>query len=289
MPSLYALFVFALFMRSFYVLFLCAVLMCSFHKRQVILHMHKKYYCTKTNMADNKMNDVLKKLGLSDHRTKFVEEKILTDIVFYLSIEDFLKLGLADRNTIMSLRIECSTFGLCTPQRAVGTNKFVISKILIENLIDDEFPVKEISNILCESERTVLRRMMEYGLKVGDFSNISDNQLDPHVLALTNDYPFCTETILRELLKGRGIIIQRYRFRDSMHCVSEAGIQSRRKGRLKRRVYNVKGANHLWHIDTNHKLVKWYLIIFGAIDGYSRLPVSLECISNNKAPTVLVC
>ena len=84
MPSLYALFVFALFMRSFYVLFLCAVLMCSFHKRQVILHMHKKYYCTKTNMADNKMNDVLKKLGLSDHRAKFVEEKISIDIVIYL-------------------------------------------------------------------------------------------------------------------------------------------------------------------------------------------------------------
>ena len=56
--------------------------MCSFHKRQVILHMHKKYYCTKTNMADNKMNDVLKKLGLSDHRTKFIEEKISTDIQF---------------------------------------------------------------------------------------------------------------------------------------------------------------------------------------------------------------
>ena len=74
-----------------------------------------------------------------------------------------------------------------------------------------------------------------------------------------------------------------------MHRVSEVGIQSRRKGRLKRRVYNVKGANHLWHIDTNHKLVKWYLIIFGAIDGYSRLPVSLECISNHKAPTILAC
>ena len=74
-----------------------------------------------------------------------------------------------------------------------------------------------------------------------------------------------------------------------MHRISEVGIQSRRKGRFKRRVYNIKGANYLWHIDTNHKLVKWHLIIFGAIDGYSRLPVSLECISNNKAPTVLAC
>ena len=233
------------------------------------------------------MNDVLKKLGLSDHRAKFVEEKVSTDTVYYLSIEDFLKLGLADRNAIMALRTECSTFGLCTPQRAVGNNKFVIPKI--ENLIDDGFSVKEMSNTLCVSEGTNLRRMVEYGLKIRDFSNISDDQLDSHVLALTNDYPFCDETILREVLKGRGIIIQRYRFRDSMHRVSEAGIQSRRKGRLKRRVYNVKGANHLWHIDTNHKLVKWYLIIFGAIDSDSRLPISMECIINNKAPTVLAC
>ena len=90
-------------------------------------------------------------------------------------------------------------------------------------------------------------------------------------------------------MKGRRIIIQRYRFRDSMHRINEAGIQSRRKGRLKRRVYNVKGANHLWHIDTNHKLVKWYLIIFEAIVSYSRLPISLKCISNNKASTVLAC
>ena len=227
MRSLYSLFSCALCCGSFYallyVLFLCAVLMCSFHKRQVILLMYKKYYCTKANMTDNKMNDVLKKLGLADYRAKFVEEKISTDIVCYLFI-DFLTLGLADRNAIMSLRIECSTFGLCTPQRAVGTNKFVIPKILIDNLIDDGFSVKEMSNILCVSERTVLRRMVEYGSKIRDFSNISDDQLDSHVLALTNEYTFCDEAILRELLKGRGIIIQRYRFRDSMHRVSEVGI-----------------------------------------------------------------
>ena len=54
-------------------------------------------------------------------------------------------------------------------------------------------------------------------------------------------------------------------------------------------MYSVKGANHLWHIDTNHKLFKWYLIIFGEIDGFSWLSVSLECISNNKAPTILAC
>ena len=90
-------------------------------------------------MADNKMHDVLNELGLSDHTARFIWEKISTDIVCYLSIEDFLKLGITDRNAIMFLRIECSTFGLSTPQRAVGIKKFVIPKFLIENLIDDGF------------------------------------------------------------------------------------------------------------------------------------------------------
>ena len=30
-------------------------------------------------------------------------------------------------------------------------------------------------------------------------------------------------------------------------------------------------------------------MIFGAIDGFGRLPVSLECIDNNKASTILLC
>ena len=86
----------------------------------------------------------------------------------------------------------------------------MIRKILIKNLINDGFSVREISNILCASERTVLSRMVEYDLKIRNFSNISDDQLVCDVSALTNDYLFCDENILRELSKGREIIIQRY-------------------------------------------------------------------------------
>ena len=117
--SFYVLFLCALFMRSFYVLVLCAVCICSlyllflcaflcarythlfyalfscaifmssFHKRLAILRMHKKYYCTQTNMAHDKMGNIPKKLGLPDHRARFVEEKISTDIVCYISMEEF--------------------------------------------------------------------------------------------------------------------------------------------------------------------------------------------------------
>ena len=169
--------------------------------------------------------------------------------VIYLSIEGFLKLGLTDRNTIMSLRIECSTFGSCTPQKTVGTNKFVIRKILIENLIDDGFSEREMSNILCVLERTVLRLKVECVLKIRNLSNISDDLLDCDALTLTNDYQnYLERTFEREGNNHSALLIQRY------HASRQIGIQSRRKGRLKRRLYNVKGANHLQHIDTNHKM-----------------------------------
>lgn len=45
----------------------------------------------------------------------------------------------------------------------------------------------------------------------------------------------------------------------------------------------------MWHVDTNHKLTRWYFIIFEAIDGFSRLPVSLKCLSNNKAEAIPEC
>ena len=66
--------------------------------------------------------------------------------------------------------------------------------------------------------------MVEYGLKIRNFSNISDDQLDPDVLELTNNYPFCSGTILRESLKESAIMIQRYQFRHIMHCISKVDI-----------------------------------------------------------------
>ena len=65
--------------------------------------------------------------------------------------------------------------------------------------------------------------------------------------------------------------------------------QPEKKGRIRRHVNNFQGPNHLWHIDTNHKLVGWYFIIVGVVDGFSQLPISLKCCTSNKAETVLIC
>ena len=83
------------------------------------------------------------------------------------------------------------------------------------------------------------------------------------------EFHYFGELLLKELLNNKGVIAQRSQLRDSIHRVDEAGVSLRKKGKLKRRVQTVKAANKLWHIDTNHKLVRWYMIIFGAVDGFS--------------------
>ena len=64
-------------------------------------------------------------------------------------------------------------------------------------------------------------------------------------------------------------------------------MESRRRQRIKRRVYNVKGPHHLWHLDGNHKLKDFHLVIHGCIDGFSRNVIYLRVIDNNNANTVL--
>ena len=111
--------------------------------------------------------------------------------------------------------------------------------------------------------------------------------MDLEVKALSSEFPNCGERMLNQILRTKGVFIQRARLRDSLYRVDSAGVKSRKKNRLHRRIYNVQGPNHLWHIDTNHKLIRWYFVVVGVIDGFSRLPVSLECTNNNKAATVL--
>ena len=72
-----------------------------------------------------------------------------------LSIEIFHNLGINDRNSIMSLRTACSTFGSYTLRSGCHTNKFVVPKIFLENLIQEGFTVREISTIAGVSERTI--------------------------------------------------------------------------------------------------------------------------------------
>ena len=57
---------------------------------------------------------------------------------------------------------------------------------------------------------------------------------------------------------------------------------------MKRRVHHVSSPNDVWHIDGNHKLIKWRFVVHGGIDGYSRMITFMECHSNNRAESMFL-
>ncbi|KAG9261338.1 hypothetical protein AMEX_G26349 [Astyanax mexicanus] len=74
-----------------------------------------------------------------------------------------------------------------------------------------------------------------------------------------------------------------------MHRVDTVGILCRlnQLGCVVRRTYSVPGPKSLMHIDTNHKLIRYNIVIFGAVDGFSRKIVYLSAADNNLSSTAL--
>ena len=78
----------------------------------------------------------------------------------------------------------------------------------------------------------------------------------------------------------------RDRVRESILRVDPDGLEARRyisQRRIVRRVYDVAGPHHLWHMDGHHKLIRYGLITHGAIDGFSRYIVYLKIANSNHA------
>lgn len=169
------------------------------------------------------------------------------------------------------------------PQIAVGEDH-------LRALIGARFSFCDISKILKVSPKTVCRRVVQYGLEDDVcFSDIKDRELDEITRLFVSTHPNSGERSLTGFLRSNGLRVQRIRVRESLTRVDPIGVQTRFRQVLHRRRYNVCMPNSLWHIDGNHKLIKWRIVIHGGIDGYSRLPVYLRASSNNRASTVLNC
>eukprot|EP00118_Oscarella_pearsei_P001197 m.6839 g.6839 ORF g.6839 m.6839 type:complete len:146 (+) comp17011_c0_seq1:585-1022(+) len=96
--------------------------------------------------------------------------------------------------------------------------------------------------------------------------------------------------MLYGILIGMNLKVQQSRVRESLRRCDPDGVAIRWIASVHRRAaYHVYGPQALWHIDGNHKLIRWRLVIHDGIDGYSRVPVYLKCSDNNRAVTVLQC
>jgi hypothetical protein len=91
----------------------------------------------------------------------------------------------------------------------------------------------------------------------------------------------------QRLTNEYGLIVTRNTVRVVMKILDSDGVESRSRHRLRRRLYNAKGPNYLWHIDGYDKLKPFGFCIHGAIDGYSRCVLWLEVSSSNNDPEIV--
>ena len=135
-------------------------------------------------------------------------------------------LGITSKLDMMKLRLECCTYGGHRRERkraGCGAPEFDIPKSVLEGHLEEGFTIKEISSVLSVSERTVYCRIERYRLRSLNFSNISDDDLDRNVRQISEDFPFCGESVLKFLLAERGVKVQRMRLIDSVHRIDERG------------------------------------------------------------------
>ncbi|CAI5672224.1 uncharacterized protein LOC112846667 [Oreochromis niloticus] len=144
----------------------------------------------------------------------------------------------------------------------------------------------EAASILSISRPTLYKLLQDYNISVSKFNVISDHELEQIVSQIKTEHPHVGEVMLMGHLRSKNIVVQRWRVRESLRRVDSAGVLSRRRTAVARRVYSVPHPNFIWHIDGNHKLIRWKFVVHGAIDGYSRMLMFLQCSSNNRAETV---
>ena len=169
-----------------------------------------------------------------------------------------------------------------------GRRRYIVSSDQIEVLGSTGMSWTAIANFLGISTKILQRRRTEYGMS-DNFCNIADDELETNVRDIVRLTPLSGESYVRGALRGRGINVQRSRVRKAIQNIDPINRAIRRRYTIQRRLYNVKKPNHLWHVDSNHKLINWRFILHGCIDGYSRAVIYLKCYTNNLANTALQC
>ena len=145
----------------------------------------------------------------------------------------------------------------------------------------------KIASLLGISRRTLYRHLEEFNIPCSDFTQLTSNEIDDVIKDIKIDHPNDGEVMIKGHLSSCGIRVPRADLRASIHRIDHNNTVSRRSDVVKRRVYAVTRPNAMWHIDGNHKLIRWRLVVHAGVDGFSRTLVFIKGAGNNCAPTVL--
>lgn len=88
-------------------------------------------------------------------------------------------------------------------------------------------------------------------------------------------------------LREKQIKVTQHSVRNILKSLDPAGVELRKRRRLKRRDYVNPGPNFAWHMDGYDKLKPYGFAIHGAIDGFARKMIWLEVGPTNNHPAVI--
>lgn len=143
-----------------------------------------------------------------------------------------------------------------------GRPKFLISQEQLEYLIANGFNAVEIGRLLGVSLSTVRRRMIEYSIDTSRrFSDITDENLCELIRDIKKENPRSGYRMMLGHLRARGYRVTQLRVRQMMQKEDPEGTVTRWMTTVQRRAYSVSGPNALWHIDGNHKLIRYEINI----------------------------
>ncbi|XP_073727208.1 uncharacterized protein [Misgurnus anguillicaudatus] len=151
-------------------------------------------------------------------------------------------------------------------------------------------PRSEMAKRFGVSLKTLNRRITRWGLRRVDLNkSVSDAELDVIVSDIHRNFPSAGYKMILGHLRSKQLFVKRSRVLASLRRVDAEGVLMRRLSlrTVRRRVYSVPAPNSLWHVDGNHKLIRWRIVVHGGVDGFSRLIVYLTAATNNRAQTVL--
>ena len=138
-----------------------------------------------------------------------------------------------------------------------GRPSSLIGKEHLEFFLSYGFHCPEISQILGVSESTLRRRLNQFGLYAKNFSQIIDRELDAAIEEIKINFPDSGYRMVLGQLRAKDIRVQEHRVHESLRRVDTDDVILRTCAlRVIRRRYKVSGPNALWHVDTNHKLIR---------------------------------
>lgn len=84
-----------------------------------------------------------------------------------------------------------------------------------------------------------------------------------------------------------GLVVTQNTIREILWLLDPQGVDIRKRKRLRRRQYNTKGPNCIWHVDSYDKLKPYGICLNGAIDGFSRYIIWLRAGRTSSDPKVI--